>query len=472
VTELDLAARALGFTGGDAQVNVIRERSLHARFARSAATQLTELDDVTVHVMALRDGQPGAATTNRTDDDALRDAAARATAAAEAAAKGGPGDHPGLPDPAPIRPHDGHDAATAALDPATAAAALSAAFAAAREASGHSGARRTAAAEGSRSAPSSGAEAFGIWSAAEVRTAIASSAGVAALDAVTDVFLKVVVRDADGRSGMASGAAVAAGDVDPREVAARAAGLMPRGELGELPPGTYPVVLGHEAVGTLLGFLGGLAFNGMTHVEGRGALSGRLGTRIAAACVNLSDSPRFPRTLPRAFDAEGVPKAPLPLVQDGVAHRVVHDLRSAARAGGGARSTGHATVPGGSPMGPAPTNLVLVGGGAADEADLARPVELGIFVNRVWYVNPVREKETLLTGVTRDGTFLIEDGEIARPLRDVRFTDSILGLLERTQALTAESRLVADAEFYGRRFATGTVCPALRASGLRITGGT
>ena len=469
MTELDLAARALGFTGGDAQVNVIRERSLHARFARSAATQLTELDDVTVHVMALRDGQPGAATTNRTDDDALRDAAARATAAAEAAAKGGPGDHPGLPDPAPIRSHDGHDPETAALDPATAAAALAAAFEVAREV----GAERS---QGAPSTPGAGtrgagAEAFGIWSAAEVRTAIASSAGVAALDAVTDVFLKVVVRDADGRSGMASGAAVAAGDVHPREVAARAAALMPRGELAELPPGTYPVVLGHEAVGTLLGFLGGLAFNGMTHVEGRGALSGRLGTRIAAPCINLSDSPRFARTLPRAFDAEGVPKAPLPLVQDGVAHRVVHDLRSAARAGGGARSTGHATVPGGSPMGPAPTNLVLVGGGAADEADLARPIERGIFVNRVWYVNPVREKETLLTGVTRDGTFLVEDGEIGRPLRDVRFTDSVLGLLERTQALTAETRLVADAEFYGRRFATGTVCPALRASGLRITGG-
>jgi predicted Zn-dependent protease len=113
----------------------------------------------------------------------------------------------------------------------------------------------------------------------------------------------------------------------------------------------------------------------------------------------------------------------------------------------------------------------MVGGGAADEAELAQPIERGIFVNRLWYVNPVREKETLLTGVTRDGTFLIEDGRIARPLRDVRFTDSALGVLERTQALTATTRLMTDAEFYGRRFATGTVCPALRASGLRITGG-
>ena len=107
-----------------------------------------------------------------------------------------------------------------------------------------------------------------------------------------------------------------------------------------------------DAVGALLDFLGGLAFNGLAHAEGRGALVGRLGTRVAAPTINLADSPRFARTLPRAFDAEGVPKAPLPLIQDGVAHAVVHDTRSAARAG--TTSTGHALAPGGSAYGPAP----------------------------------------------------------------------------------------------------------------------
>ncbi|CAA9515003.1 MAG: hypothetical protein AVDCRST_MAG85-2558, partial [uncultured Solirubrobacteraceae bacterium] len=182
-------------------------------------------------------------------------------------------------------------------------------------------------------------------------------------------------------------------------------------------------------------------------------------------------SPRFNGTLPRSFDAEGVPKAPLPLIQDGVAHNVVHDSRSAAIAGGGARSTGHAIAPGGSPHGPLPTNLVLIGGGAADEDELAAPIERGIYVNRFWYVNPVSAKETLLTGVTRDGTFLIEDGVISRPLRDVRFTDTALGVLDRVQALGVQPSLVSEADFYGRRFASGVVCPPLRASGLRITGG-
>ena len=147
----------------------------------------------------------------------------------------------------------------------------------------------------------------------------------------------------------------------------------------------------------------------------------------------------------------------------------MHDRRSAARAGGGTRSTGHALAPGGSPHGPVPTNLVLIGGGAADERELAAPIEHGLYVTRLWYVNPVHERSALLTGTTRDGTFLIEDGEITRPAQDVRFTDSILRVLEGTQALTAQQRLVSEADFYGRRFAFGVVCPALRAAGLRVT---
>jgi len=195
-------------------------------------------------------------------------------------------------------------------------------------------------------------------------------------------------------------------------------------------------VLEHHAVGDLLGWLGSLAFNGLAHVEGRGALDGKLGTRVVSPSINLSDSPRYPSTLPRAFDAEGVPKAPLPLIQDGVAHRVVHDTRSAALAG--ASSTGHALAAGGAPDGPAPTNLVMIGGGARNEAELCRPIERGVYVTKLWYTNAVRPKETLLTGVTRDGTFLIEGGQVTRPLRDLRLTDTVLGVLARVEDLSAQ----------------------------------
>jgi PmbA protein len=153
-----------------------------------------------------------------------------------------------------------------------------------------------------------------------------------------------------------------------------------------------------------------------------------------------------------------------------VAQRVVLDRRSAMLAGGGAVSTGHAIAPGGAPEGPEPTNLALAGGAAGDEAELCRPIARGVYVTRLWYTNAVRPMETLLTGVTRDGTFLIEGGEVTRPAADLRFTDSVLGVLERTQELSARPLLTSEGEFYGRRFATGVVCPALRAGSMRFTG--
>jgi predicted Zn-dependent protease len=285
--------------------------------------------------------------------------------------------------------------------------------------------------------------------------------------------MKVICRDsASGRTGFASATARCAGAIDARALTRRAADKVDGQPLAELGPGSYPVVFEPAAVGALLEFLGTLALNGLSHAEGRGALSDRLGSAVCAQAIHLADDPRSRGTLPHGFDFEGTSKAPVTLIEDGIARAVVHDRRSAALAGAGARSTGHATRPGGSAHGPSPTNLVLGAGDAADVAELAGPIERGIYVTRLWYVNTVREKETLLTGMTRDGTFLVEDGAITRPLRDVRFTDSVLRLLSATEALTRGQQLVSEGELYGRRFAHGVVCPALRAGGFRVTGAT
>ena len=446
-----LAERALEHAGGDAQALAVRERSLSWRFANATPTQATGLDEVEVTVLCVRDGHTGAAATTRTEEDALRNAARRAAGAAEATARaaGRPGDYPGVGTPAGGRPHAGHDPVTARLDPAAAAGAVRAAI-------GAAGAARASAA--------------GLWSAGEVRRSLRATSGAALEDAVTDAYLKVVATAPSGRTGYAARAAVAAGGIDPTAVGGEAAARLDGPDPVAVPAGELPVVLGPDAVADLLHFLGFLAFNGQAYAQERSALSGRLGQQVAAPAISLSDSVRFPGTLPRAWDPEGTPKAPIPLIQDGVAHRVVHDRRSAAEAGGGAASTGHATAPGGGPAGPVPVNLVLVGGGAGDVAELAAPIRRGLFVTRLWYVNAVHEKETLLTGMTRDGTFLIEDGEISRPARDVRFTDSALRILSATEALTARARLVGLTEFYGRRDAIGAVCPALRAQGFRVTG--
>jgi PmbA protein len=515
---LEIAERAAAASrAGGALAHVTRERSLMLRFADNRPTQATSIDDLTVELAVVRDGHVGRASTNDASPAALAECARRAEAAADAAAAGSrPGQHPGFaafaesgdpaagqggrrqgrstaapnprsagpprsqgghdPGPAtasdpplaqgghdpaaasasnpgsagPARPpsHRGHDAATAALDPAVGGAALAAVFAVAE--------RR-------------GLAAHGIWSAAEQERAVAVEGGGAALDRTTDAFMKVICIAPDGRSGYASRAAVAAGALEPEQLAERAAGKAAAdGEPADLPPGEYPVVMEPHAIGTLLDMLGETALNGLAHAEGRGAFAGRLGARVAAPAVNLADSPFFGATLPRAFDAEGTRKAPLPLIEDGVARAVVHDRRSGALAG--TDSTGHARAPGGDPQGPHPVNLVLAGGGADGVEELCAPVERGIYVTRLWYGNVVRPKETLVTAVTRDGTFLIEDGRVTRPLHDLRLTDSVLGMLSRTEALTASQELTSDGEFYGRRDAYGVVCPGARVGAVRFTG--
>jgi PmbA protein len=447
---LELARRTLDATPGeDAQATVTRERSLALRFARSQPTQATRLDDLSVEVIAVRDGHVGRATTRRIDANALGDCGRGAAAAAETVArKCGAGRYPGLPAPRQVPEHEGHDAQTARVDCRQGGRAL-----------------RIVAEMAARR----GVEAYGIWTAAEVTTAIASSEGVEVLDRVTDAFIKVICIAPHGRSGYAAEAGVAAEALDCRALAERAARkALVTDKPKRLPPGEYPVVMEPYAVAWLLELLGKTAFNGLAHAEARGALFGKLGARVAAPAVNLQDSPHCPGTLPRAFDAEGVPKAAVSLIGGGVAENVVHDTRSAALVG--TTSTGHALVAGGAPNGPLPTNLVLAGGSAVDGAALCRPLARGIYVTRLWYENVVRPKETLVTAMTRDGTFLIESGEVTCPLADMRITDNALGILERVEDLGRSRQFVSSDEFYGRRFAAGVVCPPLRAAAVRFTG--
>jgi PmbA protein len=450
VTAGDLALRAAWQAGAGGLALVTHERSLMLRFAAGRPTQSTAIDDVTVEIAVPFHGHVGRASTNEVDDAALAECAERARLAARAAQASGEGRFPGFdPHTAAVVPGRAFDAATAERDPATGGAALEEAFAVARR---------------------HGVEAHGIWTVAEQEQAWASG-DHSGTERRSDAFMKVICIAPSGRSGYASESAVAVGDVSAAELAERAAGkALADGEPAELPPGEYPVVFEAQAVGWLCDLLAECAFNGLAHAEGRGALDGRIGEAVAAPQVNLVDSPIDPRTLPRSFDAEGTAKSQVALIQDGVAQGVAHDTRSAAIAGNGAVTTGHALAPGGDSYGPHPTNLVLAGGAAADETELCWGIERGVYVTRLWYANVVRPKETLITAVTRDGTFLIEDGRIARPLRDLRLTDSVLGILSRTEALARDQKLTSEGEFYGRRFAFGVVCPALRADAVRFTG--
>jgi predicted Zn-dependent protease len=256
---------------------------------------------------------------------------------------------------------------------------------------------------------------------------------------------------APGRSLELSAAAVRPGDLDPAALAREAEALLGDGGApAAVEPGEYAVVLGPWAVAEVLR-RAALAFAGP-----QSPLADRLGTRVAAACVNLSDSPRFAATLPRSYDAEGAPRQPLPLIQDGVAHRLV-------RAG-----SGHAQAPGGA-GGTVPEHLVLMGGGAVDLGELAAPVQRGLFipalsVHGAWVVG--RRGAALAEGVRH-----IRDGAGAEPAPNLTVLFEPFELLARVQALTGRQRTIPPPLQRSARTASATVCPALRASGgLHVVG--
>ena len=152
-------------------------------------------------------------------------------------------------------------------------------------------------------------------------------------------------------------------------------------------------------------------------------MSDRIGERVTGERITIWDDGLDPRTVPFPFDFEGCPKRRVSLIESGIARGVVYDSFTAGREPD-ATSTGHG-LPAPNAFGPLPTNLFLEPGEATKEEMLAA-TERGIWVTRFHYTNVVHPVKTVLTGMTRDGTFLIEGGCITRPLKNLRFTQSIL----------------------------------------------
>ena len=230
------------------------ERSLATRFARSTPTQATAVEQTTVDLLCVRDGHTGAAPTNRLDDDGLRAAAQRARARDD---RGGAQRRRRVPGPA--RPGRRVTPARASTP---------------RPPRSTRRRRPARCAPPSRRAPPPASRRSGSGPPARCARRSHRAAGIALTEAVTDAHLKVIARDDRGRSGFASATAVASGEIDAGAVVSAAIERRASREPLELAPGAYPVVLDHAAVATLLEFLAELAFNGLPHAEGRGALDG------------------------------------------------------------------------------------------------------------------------------------------------------------------------------------------------------
>jgi len=228
----------------------------------------------------------------------------------------------------------------------------------------------------------------------------------------------------------------------------------------DLDAGRYPVVLEPAAVSTIVGFLSYNGLGGRQIIERRSPLSGREGQQIAAKTVTLVDDARRRGTLGIPFDFEGVPRRAVTMIEDGVFRSGVFDLRTAKQAG--TESTGHA-LPAPNPDGPFPLNVFLEPGDSSLEEMIAS-TENGVLITRFHYSNVVHPVESTITGMTRDGTFLIRGGEIAHPVKNFRFTQSILEALSNTEAIGRETELASEFFFSASRV------PALKVGSFNFSG--
>ena len=230
----------------------------------------------------------------------------------------------------------------------------------------------------------------------------------------------------------------------------------------DLKPGEYEVVLSPECVATIAIFLAFYGFNGKAVTEGQSFLE--VGAAQFDERVDIWDDAGFPGSVGLAFDGEGTPKRRLDLVRAGVSRAATHDRKTAARLGG--ESTGH-SVPGMEAWGAMATDLV-VGGGHAPEDEMIAAVDRGLYVATFNYCRVLDPKSMVVTGLTRNGTFMIENGAITGAVTNLRFTQSFVAALGAGRVLD----LGAVVRFADSEFGPGLVrAPAMRLAAWNFTGG-
>jgi predicted Zn-dependent protease len=401
--------------GVDATVRVTNGVSALTRFATSFIHQNVAEDETDVVIAVTVDKRSAVATTTETNQAGLD----RLVNSAVDAARLRPPDPlwPGLPtsiDPPKV---DHWSDATANADP-DARAEVVGAFV---EAAG-------------------GLETAGFCSTSAGHMWLANTAGLRADARMTTAAVDGVARapGADGSGGQIS-ASVA--DLDGAAIG-RIAGDKARAAASDdrvdLAPGHYEVVLEPKCVASILDFLSYLGFNGKVHNEGRSFA--RIGDEQFDVNVELWDDVTDNRTIGVGFDSEGTAKRRLDLVRAGRTVGLAYDRRSAAEAG--TESTGHFT--GSEAIGPMTSNLFLGGGSKPPDAIIGS-IDRGVLVTEFWYLRPLDPKTLVVTGLTRNGVFLIEEGRVTKPISNLRFTQSFVAALGpgNVAAIANDGRLAA-----------------------------
>jgi PmbA protein len=431
---------ALSFSAADETEASLRvtDQGL-TRFADNSIHQNVAESDAVLEVRTVFGKRVGTATTNNLSLDSIRRIVETACEIARHQPENP--DFPGLPSPKPIRNVESFDEAAAGANPELRASAVAAVCRAAAEA---------------------GAVAAGAYSTSAAETAIANSNGVWAYHPATSVDLTLVVIRNEG-SGYAHGTSWKLDRVDAerlgQEAVAKAVAASGR-EARPLPEGEYPILLEPYAVADILEQLAACGMSALAVQEGRSWMNGRIGKPVLSPLLSIWDDGYDLSGEPQPFDCEGMPKQRVDIVRAGVPVMPVYDTHTAARED--RESTGHAQQVDEDWDGPAPSNLHLAPG-ESSLAEMIAATTHGVYVTRFWYVNAIAERNCLLTGMTRDGTFWIERGEIAWPLQNARFTQAMIPALKRVAALGGEARPIGG--YYGSHR-----MPAMSLEAVRFTG--
>lgn len=311
------------------------------------------------------------------------------------------------------------------------------------------------------------AKGYGIVSTGGSRIFIFNSKGLSLDKIQSDAHITITAWRGE-HSGWAEGHSRRIRDLNPENLAERARKKVEFDmEKIEIKPADYPAILEFPAVGDVISFMGWFGFSAKTYQEKRSFLFGKLGKRIFSEKFTLIDDPFNPLNFNFPFDFEGTPKKRMELIKEGVPLNLVYDRRTAKKEN--KESTGHSV---GIPPAtfPYPANMEMKEG-EKSLAQIIEETEYGVYITRFHYTNVVHPIDFVLTGMTRDGTFLIEDGRITKPLKNLRFTDSFIKVFSEIEEISKE-REVIGGESYGFRFPSGTLVPAVKVKSIRFSSGT
>ena len=432
-----LAARALGYSTADqARVSIESGWDGNTRFADSGITTSGGVTDTTLTITSTIGKRQASAQTNVLDDAALR----RTVELSERLARLAPEDPELMPDleQQPYTPVNAYVQATADLSPEARAIAAQKVINVARE-----------------TARDAGDVAVAGFLEVDVSTqAVANKRGLFAFHSNTDVNLSTTVRTPDGTgSGWASTGARSWSDINPEALGRRAAQKAVASRNPQaIEPGQYTVVLEPQAVADIIPQIMG-SFNARNTDEGRSAFSKRgggakVGEKIADDRITLYSDPADPDLLAQPFNDDGLPIPRTVWIEKGVLKNLAYSRFWAQRQG--RQPTGAGSGGGGGFGGGTPGGLKMLGGTKTTE-ELIAGTERGILVTHFFYIRFLDQRTVMLTGLTRDGLFLIEKGKITKSLKNFRWNESPLFVLNKIDELGRAERTAAGQMMPGMR---------------------